>query len=113
MSDRILNDAYNLKKLIREAEALADESMIAFAKLKHAMLVSRQNPAASVDAGQRALMRLNQAEQNAMSMSTNLLRVHDELSKVAREYAGTDENVPTEIKPSALAEPDARAVEQA
>ena len=97
MSDRILNDAYNMKKLMREAEALADESMLAFAKLKQAMLSARQNPAVNVDTGQKALMRLNQAEQQAMAMSTNLLRVHQELSKVARVTAGDDDGIPTEI----------------
>ncbi len=104
MSDRIRNDARNLKKLMREAEALADESMLAFAKLKQAMLSARQNPAVHVDTGQRALMRLNQAEQQAMAMSTNLLRVHDELSEVARVTAGDDDGVPTEISGSAIAE---------
>lgn len=102
MTDRILNDAYNLKKLMREAEALADESMLAFAKLKQAMITARQNPAVEVDTGQRALMRLNQAEQNAMSMSTNLLRVHDELSKVAREKAAGDERMPTDIDTASI-----------
>ena len=97
MSDRILSDAHNIRKLIREAEALADESMIACARLKQAMLAARQNPHINVDTGQRALMRLGQAEAQAMSMSTNLLRVHDELSKVARETLGPDTGVPTEI----------------
>lgn len=96
MSDRILADAQNLRKLVREAEALADESMISFARLKQAMLAARQNPNVNVDTGQRALMRLNQAEAQAISMSSNLLRVHDELSKVARETMGPD-TVPTEI----------------
>ena len=113
MSDRILNDAYNLKKLMREAEALADESMLAFAKLKQAMLAARQNPAVAVDTGQRALMRLTQAEQQAMAMSTNLLRVHDELSKVASVFAGTDENIPTVIEPSGIVEDPAFASEVA
>ncbi|QUL37801.1 hypothetical protein [Erythrobacter sp. JK5] len=101
MTDRILNDAYNLKKLIREAEALADESMIAFARLKQAMLAARQNPGVEVHTGQRALMRLNQAETQAMAMSTSLLRVHDELSQVAREKMGGDTGVPTEIPENA------------
>ncbi|MGQ7829799.1 hypothetical protein [Altererythrobacter sp. Z27] len=104
MSDRILSDAYNIKKLIREAEALADESMIAFAKLKQAMLSARLNPEVGVDTGQRALIRLNQAEQQAMAMSTNLLRVHDELSRLARVHAGPEENVPTELPELATAE---------
>lgn len=97
MTNRIHDDAYNLKKLIREAEALADESMIAFARLKQAMLAARQNPAVEVHAGQRALMRLNQAEGQAMAMSTSLLRVHDELSKVAREKMGADTGDVTDI----------------
>lgn len=95
--DRMLADAQNLKKLVREAEALADESMIAFARLKQAMLSARQNPNVEVDTGQRALMRLNQAETQAIAMSTSLLRVHDELSKVARERMADDPGIPTEL----------------
>ena len=106
MTDRVLNDAHNLKKLIREAEALADESMIAFARLKQAMLAARQNPGVEVHTGQRALMRLNQAEGQAMAMSTSLLRVHDELSKVAREKMGGESQVPTEIPNEAMAKDD-------
>lgn len=96
MTERMLNDAQNLKKLIREAEALADESMIAFARLKQAMLTARQNPRVEVHTGQRAMMRLNQAEGQAMAMSTSLLRVHDELSTIARETMGGEE-MPTDI----------------
>ena len=102
MTDRIRTDAQNLRKLIREAEALADESMVAFAKLKQAMLAARQNPGIEVHTGQRALMRLTQAENNAIAMSTNLLRVHDELSKIARERMGKDEE-PTQIPVEAIA----------
>lgn len=110
MNDRMLADAHNLKKLIREAEALADESMIAFARLKQAMLAARQNPAVEVHTGQRAIMRLNQAEAQAIAMSTNLLRVHDELSNIARETMGPDV-IPTEIPAAAIKEtPVAEAV---
>ncbi|MGB3739073.1 MAG: hypothetical protein WA948_06940, partial [Pontixanthobacter sp.] len=88
MTTAILADAHNIKKLVREAEALSDETMLACAKLKQAMLQARLNPEIPVDTGQRAIMRLSQAEQQAMAMSTSLLRVHDELSKVARVHAG-------------------------
>lgn len=104
MENRILYDARNIKKLMREAEALADESMIAFARLKQAMLAARQNPEVEVDTGQRALMRLNQAEQQALAMSTSLLRVHDELSKVAEITAGEDTGVKTVINAAAIGE---------
>ena len=105
MTDRFRSDAHNLKKLVREAEALADESMIAFARLKQAMLAARQNPGVEVHTGQRALMRLNEAETQAIAMSTNLLRVHDELSKIAIEKMGGDSDVPTEI-PAAVTRTD-------
>nr|WP_240048856.1 hypothetical protein [Parerythrobacter lutipelagi] len=87
---------------MREAEAVSDEAMVAFSKLKTAMLLARQNPELPVDVGQRALMRVSQIEQQAMGMSTNLLRVHDELSKIAREFAGGDGGDTTNISPSAL-----------
>lgn len=97
MDNRIIADAYNLKKLIREAEALADESIIAMARLKQAMLAARQNPDVELSTGQRALVRLTEAESHALSMSTSLLRVHDELSKVARVHAGGDSGIPTKV----------------
>ncbi len=102
MDNRIVTDARNLKKLIREAEALADEAIIAMARLKQAMLSARQNPMVEVNTGQRALLRLTEAESQAVAMSTNLLRVHDELSKVARVHAGPDLGEPTKIPPSDL-----------
>lgn len=108
MENRILADAYNLKKLVREAEALADESIIAMARLKQAMLAARQNPAVEVHTGQRALVRLTEAESYALSMSTNLLRVHDELSKVAKVHAGGDEGLPTTVPPSEVEVQSAR-----
>ena len=104
MTQTIRADAYNLKKLIREAEALADESMLAFARLKQAMLAARQNPNVEVDTGQRALMRLTQAESQALAMSTSLLRVHDELSKVAREKMYGDTDIPTDVEEQAILE---------
>lgn len=103
MEDRILDDAYNLKKLIREAEALADESIIAMARLKQAMLAARQNPAIEVHTGQRALVRLTEAESLGLSMSTNLLRVHDELSKVAQVHASGDLGIPTKVPEAVIA----------
>ncbi|MEM7780902.1 MAG: hypothetical protein AAF697_10970 [Pseudomonadota bacterium] len=116
MTDRLVDDARNIKKLIREAEALADESMIAFARLKQAMLTARQNPEIEVADGQRALMRLTQAEDQAVSMSTNLLRVHDELSNFYRTKMNSDTDTPTDFEERALldvSEPIKRVTERA
>ena len=103
MSQTIRQDALAIRKLIREAEAVTDEAMLACARLKQAMIRARQNPVVSIDAGQKALLRLNQAETQALSLSTSLLRVHDELSRVARETMGGEEDVETKVAPSALA----------
>lgn len=103
MENRITVDALHLKKLIREAEALSDEAIIAMARLKQAMLVARQNPQIEVHTGQRALVRLTEAESHALAMSSNLLRVHDELSKLARVHAGGDLGEPTVIPKADLA----------
>lgn len=104
MNERILADAHQLKKLVREAEAIADESIIAMARLKQAMLAARQNPEVEVHTGQRALMRLTEAESQALSMSTSLLRVHQELSKVAEVHAGIDDGTRTVIPNRAIAD---------
>lgn len=113
MNDRIISDAHNLKKLVREAEALADESIIAMARLKQAMLSARQNPEVEVHTGQRALMRLTEAESQALAMSTTLLRVHAELSKVAEVHATGDNGVPTVVPPSAVGDMPVRSAEPA
>ena len=97
--------ALAIRKLIREAEAVTDEAMIACARLKQAMVRARQNPEIAVDAGQRALMRLSQAESQALGLSTSLLRVHDELSKIGRETMGGEEGSDTIISASAIADP--------
>lgn len=97
MTDKIGMDAQTLRKLIREAEAVSDEAMIALARLKQAMLVARQNPDVPVDIGQRAIMRLTQAESQAMSMSSNIFRVHAELNDVARIVCGPDDKTVTPL----------------
>ena len=44
MSQKIREDASNIRKLIREAEAVSDEVLIACARLKQAMVRARMNP---------------------------------------------------------------------
>lgn len=102
MTTQIRDDALAIRKLIREAEAVSDEVMHACARLKQAIIQARQNPDLNVDAGQKALMRLTQAEAHALSVSTSLLRTHDELSKVARETMGGDGHGVTQVSAEAI-----------
>ena len=95
MFDRVNQDAWKIRKLMREAEALSDEMLIALSALKGEMLKARQNPEIEVHTGQQALLHLTQAEQLVTQASNQLFRTHSALSKVARETAGVDENIPT------------------
>ena len=103
MTDRIVSDAYKMKKLIREAEAVTDEAALLYAKLKQTMIGARQNPDVPVATGQAALRRLGEAEASLFTASSNLFRVHKELSSLAEVYAGADD-IPTDIIPSAYSD---------
>lgn len=95
MSDRLNQDAWGIRKLMREAEGLTDEAIVACARLKQAMINARGNPEVRVGVGHAAVLRLTQAEQNFVAAYGNLLRVHSELNHVAIETAGIDDGVPT------------------
>lgn len=110
MTDKIRHDALAIRKLIREAEAVSDEVLVACSRLKQAMVSARQNPEVEVHSGQKALHRLTQAESQALALSTSLLRVHDELGKLARETMGDDGDMTTVVPASAVAEEPAFAV---
>lgn len=104
--DRITHEAVNIRKLMREAEGVTDEGIIALAKLKTAMVSARRAPGVNVSAGQKAIMCLNRAEQNITAAYTDLLRVHAQLSDLAIEYGMTDEDIPTVIKGLAELQPE-------
>ncbi|MXO91830.1 hypothetical protein [Pontixanthobacter aquaemixtae] len=105
MTNTIQSDAQNIRKLIREAEGLSDELLVACAKLKQAMLVARQNPSVQLSTGQKALMRLVEAESQAIGVSSNLFRVHGELNRVGRETAGFEDGHVTPLEGHLVADP--------
>lgn len=111
MTDKISCDAQAIRKLIREAEAVSDEAMIAMSRLKQAMLVARQNPDVPVDIGQRAIIRLAHAEAQAVSMSNNLFRVHGELNAVAKIVASGEDDWETQLATLDAPWPDATATD--
>lgn len=92
MIDHIGSDEQNLKELIRESEALVDESIIALARLKQAMPTARQNPIVEVEPDQRAFVRFEQAEGQAISMSTKLHCVPEEPNKIPRQISWPKES---------------------
>lgn len=95
MTESLKRDAVAIRKLIRDAEALSDEVLVACSRLKQAMVVARQHPSVAKAAGQGALMRLGEAESQALALSGNLFRVHDELNRLSVEYAGGEDGAVT------------------
>jgi len=100
MLNRVNQDAWKIRKLMREAEAVNDEMLLALSALKTEMLKARQNPEVEVHTGQEALLHLTEAEQLVSRASNRLLRTHRALNDVARETAGVDEDIRTERRAS-------------
>ena len=97
MIDKLNSDALNVRNYIRQAEGVTDEALEACANLKLALLQAKRNPEFGVATGHTALVRLQRAEQLFMQARGDLLRVHAELSDVARETASIDDGTPTEV----------------
>lgn len=101
------DEARKIRSLMREAEGVTDETLVALTKLKAAMVTARRNPDVHVSAGQKALTYLNRAEHSITSAYSDLLRVHAQLSDLAVEVGISDEDVPTEWAGLAAAELEA------
>jgi len=108
MFDRVNQDAWKIRKLMREAEALNDEMLIALAALKSEMLKARRNPQVEVYTGQDAVLHLTEAEQMITRAGNQLFRTHRALSTVARETAGVDEDVETKERNLKSADADSQ-----
>lgn len=79
----ISRDATDIKSTIRSAEQLGDELLVTISALKTKMLTARSNPKVAPHEGQKALLRLQNAENQILSGMSNLFRTHDELSSIA------------------------------
>ncbi|MXP13629.1 hypothetical protein GRI44_02530 [Altererythrobacter confluentis] len=108
MTKSLLDNALMIKKLIRETEAVLDEATELGARLKQAMVQARQHPDVPVASGQSALLRLAEVERHVLQASSQIFRVHSELSTLAPEVGILDEYVPTVTKPGAFQLPEER-----
>lgn len=98
MMTRKIEDACTIRKLMREAEGVTDETIAAISKLKLAMVTARRGPGIHPGTGHTALMFLSKAENDLQTVYGNLLRVHSQLSDVAVEHGMSDEIIPTDFK---------------
>ncbi len=78
------------------AEKKTDEALLAASELLSSMLRARSNPDVVVHTGQKALIRLVRAQQSILNGSSDIFRVHDEMSSIGRELCLLDEEGITE-----------------
>lgn len=100
--DRKHTDARTIRKLMREAEGVTDETIAAVSKLKQAMVTARRGPGVHPGTGHKALTFLTQAEKDLNMVYGNLLRVHSELSDVAVEVGISDDGTKTDFTPAGV-----------
>jgi hypothetical protein len=99
MNRTIARDAVEIRNEIRKTEAAFDEALMQSAKLMQRMLKGRQNPGVNCDAGQSALAHLAKAQQQIIDGTSDVFRVHSELSKVARDIGMEKDDEDTVVPP--------------
>lgn len=97
--------ATDIRQTMRTAEGLADETLSTVATLKNKIIVARSHPEIASHEGQKALMRLQGAEQKILAGLNDLFRAHDEMTAI-----GTRMDVEHPKSPSALGRTDEEAL---
>lgn len=99
MNKIIARDAVEIRNEIHKTEAAFDEALLQSARLMQRVIRTRQNPGLPKNAGQEALIHLARAQRQVLDGTSDMFRVHDELSRFAREFndkdSGEDTVVPT------------------
>jgi hypothetical protein len=90
MSMTIPVAAARLGREVPEAEARIDEALLALSNLMSTMVRARRDTASGAATGQTALARLAKAQMALIDAGSDVLRVHGELSRVARETGVLD-----------------------
>ena len=81
-----------IARQLRDAETKTDAALLAATELMTTLIQARSNPAVAVHTGQRALHRLVRAQQSIIQGSSDIFRVHDEMSAIGREMCLLDES---------------------
>ena len=108
MNRDIARDAVEIRNEIRKTEAALDEALLQAARLMQRVIRGRQNPDLPADICQAAIARLARAQQQMIEGTSEVLRVHAELSKVARELMAADDDGSTVPPPRGIGELETR-----
>ncbi|MGB5483126.1 hypothetical protein [Parasphingorhabdus sp.] len=90
MSYQIKIATDQIKQDVPLTEASIDEALISVSNLMSTLVRARLDTGVPAATGQIAVRRLAKAQMALVEASSDVLRVHGELAKVGREYAGLD-----------------------
>jgi hypothetical protein len=90
MSYQIKIATDQIKQDVPLTEASIDEALISVSNLMSTLIRARLETGVPAATGQGAVRRLAKAQMALVEASSDVLRVHGELLKVGREYAGMD-----------------------
>ena len=76
---------------LRAVEDAANDAIAKAAALMSTLASARADTGVVVHTGQKALIRLAEAQKDFVSASSNIFRVHDEMSGIGREMGLLDE----------------------
>jgi hypothetical protein len=80
-------------RLVREvpaAEASLDDAMISVSSLMKSMIQARRDTGVAPSTGQATIARLARAQMSLVTATNDVLRVHNDLAKLAQVHAGLD-----------------------
>lgn len=90
MSIDIKRATDQLSRDVPITEARIDEALISVSSLMSSLLQARLDTGVPAVTGQVAIRQLAKAQMSLVDASSDVLRMHGELVKVGREYAGWD-----------------------
>ncbi len=79
-----------LTRAVPEAETDLDQAMLSVSKLMTSMIEARQGTDVPKATGQASLIRLARAQNNMISASSDVLRIHSDLLKLGNVYGAMD-----------------------
>lgn len=88
-----MNVTVAVSRISREvpvAEACLDEALISVSSLMKTMVQARRDTGVAPSTGQTTIARLARAQMSLVTASNDMLRVHSDLAKLAKEHAGLD-----------------------
>ena len=75
--------AARLRREVAAADAAFDAALLASAAIQHTIVASRRELDVPAHCGQQALIRLQRSQAQLIAAQNDLLRTHDELTRVA------------------------------